>query len=93
MRQFRSERVYVKRPERGEKVAKTLLDAIDQSQTYTQLMKALKKKVLLRAVKAEGGNLCRASNRLGVHRNTVNRAMREVGLSSVQVREYLRSEA
>jgi DNA-binding NtrC family response regulator len=55
---------------------------------YVDSVRAFKRKLLLDAVKAERGNMCRASIRLGVARSTMTRAMREVGLSGAQVKEY-----
>jgi len=60
------------------------------STVYVDAVRAFKRRLLLDAVKAENGNMCRASIRLGVCRSTMTRAMREVGLSASQVKEYLR---
>lgn len=57
---------------------------------YADAVRAFKRKLLLDAVKAEG-NMCRASIRLGVARSTMTRAMREVGLTVEQVKEYSKS--
>jgi hypothetical protein len=55
---------------------------------YVDAVRAFKRKLLLDAVKAEKGNMCRASIRLGVARSTMTRAMREVGLSASQLKQY-----
>jgi DNA-binding NtrC family response regulator len=73
--------------------AEMKVSAIRNGGTYLEAVRKFKRNVLLKAIKQEGGNLCRVSVRLGVHRNTVNRIMREVGFSSEQVKQYLRSQA
>jgi DNA-binding NtrC family response regulator len=40
----------------------------------------------LRALAAERGMATRAAERLGVHRNTINRMMRDLGMSSHELR-------
>lgn len=72
--------------------AEMKVSAIRNGGTYLDAVREFKRNVLLKAIKQEGGNLCRVSVRLGVHRNTVNRIMREVGFSSEQVKQYLRSQ-
>jgi DNA-binding NtrC family response regulator len=88
MRDFRAQRVYVKRD--APTLPKSIAGALEQGQTLETMVKTFKRKVLLTAAKVENGNLCRAADRLGVHRNTVNRAMRQAGLRSQQVRQYLK---
>lgn len=60
---------------------------------YGAAVKAFKKKLILGAIREERGNFCRAAIRLGIHRNTVNLIIREVGLTSEQVRQYLKEVA
>jgi DNA-binding NtrC family response regulator len=64
--------------------------AAETTGAYGLAVKAFKRQMLLGAIAEEKGNLCRVSVRLGIHRNTVNRVMRETGVTTMQVREYLR---
>lgn len=59
---------------------------------YLEAVKGFKRRMLLDAIKAEDGYLSKAALRVGVHRNTMTRLMREVGLTSQQVREYLSAQ-
>lgn len=59
---------------------------------YADSVRAFKRKLLLDAVKKAGGNMCRASIRLGVARSTMTRAMREAGLSREDVKAYSKEE-
>jgi DNA-binding NtrC family response regulator len=59
---------------------------------YITSVNAFKKRLILGAIREERGNFCKAAMRLGIHRNTVNRILREVGLTSEQVRQYLRED-
>jgi DNA-binding NtrC family response regulator len=56
---------------------------------YTVAVRAFKRQLLLGAIQSAKGNLCRAAMSLGVHRSTVTRVMREVGLSSEQVKQHV----
>jgi DNA-binding NtrC family response regulator len=60
---------------------------------FVEKVRAYKRQLLLNAIRDEKGNLCRAAIRLGVHRNSVNRIMREVRLSGSEVTSYLKGEA
>ncbi len=57
---------------------------------YGELVRAAKRKILLHAIREEGGNLSAAAISLGIHRNTMGRALRETGLSAAQVKRYLK---
>lgn len=66
---------------------------IDHKGVYAALVKDAKRKILLSAIREERGDLTAAAIRLGVHRNTVNRIMRESGLSALDVKRYLKAVA
>jgi DNA-binding NtrC family response regulator len=68
-------------------------EASAASNVYANAVREFKRMFLLKAVKAERGNLCRACIRLGVCRSTMTRAMREAGLTAQQVKTYLRGAA
>jgi DNA-binding NtrC family response regulator len=63
-----------------------------ENSAYHRAVRAAKKRILMAALREEQGNLCRAAVRLGVHRNTLTRALKEVGLTIAQVRAYLRAD-
>jgi DNA-binding NtrC family response regulator len=63
---------------------------IDHRGIYAEAVRGAKRRILLRAIREEGGNLTAAAISLGVHRNTVNRIMREAGLSAIEIKRYLK---
>ena len=55
---------------------------------YVEAMRKAQRRVLLTAIRDEGGNLGAAALRLGVHRNTLSRLLEEVGLTGAQVKAW-----
>jgi DNA-binding NtrC family response regulator len=60
---------------------------------YAEAVRKAKMRILLGAIREERGNLTAAGLRLGVHRNTINRVMKEIGLTAQQVKQYIREDA
>ena len=57
---------------------------------YEDAVREFKKQYLREVLAAHRGNQCRASEELGMHRNTLSRTMAELGLSLAEVRAALK---
>lgn len=58
--------------------------------SYEQAVREFKKQYLREVLVAHRGNQCKAAEELGMHRNTLSRAMAELGLDLVEVRTELK---
>ena len=68
-------------------------ERVDTSGMLAQAVRDFKRKLVMKTMREEGGNLTRTAFRLGVHRNTMNRLMFELGLNAKQVRTWLREDS
>ena len=57
---------------------------------YEEAVREFKKQYLREVLVAHKGNQCKAAEEMGMHRNTLSRAMRELGLSLAEVRAGLK---
>ena len=57
---------------------------------YEDAVREFKKQYLREVLVAHRGNQCKAADELGMHRNTLSRAMAELGLSLAEVRAGLK---
>jgi Fis family transcriptional regulator len=57
---------------------------------YEQAVREFKKQYLREVLVAHRGNQCKAAEELGMHRNTLSRAMAELGLDLSEVRTELK---
>lgn len=57
---------------------------------YEEAVKEFKRQYLREVLIAHRGNQCKAAEELGMHRNTLSRAMSELGLSLQEVRAGLK---
>jgi len=57
---------------------------------YEDAVREFKKQYLREVLVAHRGNQCKAAEELGMHRNTLSRAMAELGLSLAEVRATLK---
>lgn len=57
---------------------------------YEDALREFKKQYLREVLTAHRGNQCKASEELGMHRNTLSRTMAELGLSLAEVRAGLK---
>jgi DNA-binding NtrC family response regulator len=57
---------------------------------YDDAVREFKKQYLREVLVAHKGNQCKAAEEMGMHRNTLSRAMRELGLSLAEVRAGLK---
>jgi len=57
---------------------------------YDEAVREFKKQYLREVLIANRGNQCKAAEELGMHRNTLSRAMAELGLSLAEVRAGLK---
>lgn len=57
---------------------------------YEDAVREFKRQYLREVLIANRGNQCKAAEELGMHRNTLSRAMAELGLSLAEVRAGLR---
>ena len=57
---------------------------------YEDAVREFKKQYLREVLSAHRGNQCKASEELGMHRNTLSRAMAELGLDLAEVRAGLK---
>ncbi len=53
---------------------------------YDRAVKEFKRAYLLRAIAAERGVMTREARKIGVHRNTMDRMLKELGMNSYQLR-------
>ena len=58
--------------------------------TYSEAVCEFKKKFILTVLQDSKGNQCKAAEELGMHRNTLSRAMAELGLDLAEVRATLK---
>lgn len=61
--------------------------------SYFDEMRRCQQVLALRAVLDAGGNQCRAARAMGVHRNTVNRALRAAGYTPEKLKRMARARA
>jgi Fis family transcriptional regulator, factor for inversion stimulation protein len=57
---------------------------------YDDAVRDFKKQYLREVLVAHRGNQCKAADELGMHRNTLSRAMAELGLDLAEVRATLK---
>ncbi len=57
---------------------------------YEEAVSEFKRQYLREVLVAHRGNQCKAAEELGMHRNTLSRAMAELGLSLTEVRAGLK---
>jgi Fis family transcriptional regulator len=57
---------------------------------YDEAVREFKKQYLREVLMAHRGNQCKAADELGMHRNTLSRAMAELGLDLAEVRAGLK---
>jgi Fis family transcriptional regulator, factor for inversion stimulation protein len=57
---------------------------------YEEAVREFKKQYLREVLVAHRGNQCKAAEELGMHRNTLSRAMAELGLELAEVRASLK---
>ena len=57
---------------------------------YSEAVRQFKKRYILEVLAHHKGNQCKAAEELGMHRNTLSRAMAELGLSLAEVRAGLK---
>ncbi len=57
---------------------------------YEEAVREFKKQYLREVLVAHRGNQCKAAEELGMHRNTLSRAMAELGLDLSEVRTELK---
>jgi DNA-binding NtrC family response regulator len=57
---------------------------------YEDAVREFKRQYLREVLVAHRGNQCKAAEELGMHRNTLSRAMAELGLSLAEVRSGLK---
>jgi len=57
---------------------------------YDDAVREFKKQYLREVLLAHRGNQCKAAEELGMHRNTLSRAMAELGLNLAEVRSGLK---
>lgn len=57
---------------------------------YDEAVREFKKQYLREVLMAHRGNQCKAAEELGMHRNTLSRAMAELGLDLAEVRAGLK---
>ena len=57
---------------------------------YEEAVREFKKQYLREVLIAHRGNQCKAAEELGMHRNTLSRAMSELGLDLAEVRTELK---
>ena len=58
--------------------------------TYSDAVREFKKRYILEVLSRHRGNQCKASEELGMHRNTLSRTLAELGLDSAQIRKGMR---
>jgi Fis family transcriptional regulator, factor for inversion stimulation protein len=54
---------------------------ISEVSRYEMAVNQFRAYIISEAIEAEHGNLCAAARRLGIHRNTVNRAVKELNIA------------
>jgi DNA-binding NtrC family response regulator len=57
---------------------------------YDDAVRQFKRQYLLEVLRTHRGNQCKAAEELGMHRNTLSRAMAELGLDLAEVRATLK---
>ena len=57
---------------------------------YEDAVREFKRQYLREVLVANRGNQCKAAEELGIHRNTLSRAMAELGLNLAEVRAWLK---
>ena len=57
---------------------------------YSEAVREFKKRFIVNVLQQNKGNQCKAARELGMHRNTLSRAMAELGLSLAEVRASLK---
>lgn len=57
---------------------------------YEEAVREFKKQYLREVLVAHRGNQCKAAEEMGMHRNTLSRAMAELGLELAEVRTELK---
>jgi Fis family transcriptional regulator len=57
---------------------------------YDEAVREFKKQYLREVLMAHRGNQCKAAEELGMHRNTLSRAMAELGLNLAELRAGLK---
>ena len=80
--------------EQGADVKRELESLVTQMHSsgipYEEAVREFKKQYLREVLVAHRGNQCKAAEELGMHRNTLSRAMAELGLELAEVRTGLK---
>lgn len=84
----------VERKKQEESVKRELDSLVTQMHSsgirYEEAVREFKRQYLREVLIANRGNQCKAAKELGMHRNTLSRAMAELGLSVAEVRAGLK---
>jgi DNA-binding NtrC family response regulator len=91
----RNPKKYVKLVEQAEVDVRRELDNLvtqlhSTGVRYEDAVREFKKQYLREVLLAHRGNQCKAAEEMGMHRNTLSRAMAELGLSLAEVRATLK---
>ena len=57
-------------------------EMVDKGIRYQDAQREFEKRFITKVVDASAGNLCRAADTLGVHRNTLSRKMKELKIKT-----------
>jgi Fis family transcriptional regulator len=58
---------------------------------YEDALRSFKRGYFIKALRLTRGNQCKAAELIGVHRNTMNRLLRECGLTNQDIRAAIAS--
>lgn len=58
--------------------------------TYEEAVREFRKSFLIEVLSQHRGNQCKAAKELGMHRNTLSRAITELGIDPAQIRRGLK---
>lgn len=59
--------------------------------TYSEALRQFKRRYILEVLAQHKGNQCKASEELGMHRNTLSRLLAELEMDSTQIRNGIRA--
>lgn len=62
-----------------------VVSAMRENYSYRDAVREFKRAMLLQILRANGNNQCRAAQVLGIHRNTLGREIRTVGINPKQL--------
>jgi Fis family transcriptional regulator, factor for inversion stimulation protein len=61
--------------------------------TYEEAVREFRKRFILEVLSQHRGNQCKAAKELGMHRNTLSRAIADLAIDSSQIRKGLKRPA